>query len=457
MAARAERPDAPMRQPLTWQEEAFYDETLLDQEMRRVFEVCHGCRRCFNLCNSFPRLFDLIDASPSGEVEDVLSADFKSVVDACTLCDLCFVSTCPYVPPHDFNLDFPHLMLRYRAVANQTDSRSMAQTPAAKTGLSRTDRNGRIGTAVSRLANWGLSRKNELIRPLLETVAGIHREAALPSFEAEPWVRRAQRSGPFVDVTAPGYGRKAVLYATCYGNYHDAEIGTALRAVLARNGVETEVVYPGCCGMPQLEHGDLPAVAEAACVVAEGLSEWIDRGYDVIALVPSCALMMKFEWPLLVPANWSERSLVGKLALASFDVSEYIVDLAEKDGLADGLQPLDGSVFLHIACHARAQNMGRKAAEMLRLVPKAELAVMDGCCGHGGTWGMRKENFETAMAVGQPVTRRAVQEGRPYLVSECPLAAMHIAQGMERIGGEEQRPRRALHPIQLMAMAYGLA
>src|SRR5207302_9079754 len=183
----------------------------------------------------------------------------------------------------------------------------------------------------------------------------------------------------------------AVLYATCFVNYNNPSIGEATRAVLARNGVETEVVYPRCCGMPQLEQGDLAAVAASARRVAASLGAWIDKGYDIIALVPSCALMLKFEWPLIVP----DDPAVQKLATATFDTAEYLVDIARKEGLAPGLRPLGGDVTLHIACHARAQNMGPKAADLLRLIPETPVNVIERCSGHGGPWGVLQGKFAT--------------------------------------------------------------
>ena len=243
-----------------------------------------------------------------------------------------------------------------------------------------------------------------------------------------------------------------MLYATCFVNYNNPSIGEATRAVLARNGVETEVVYPRCCGMPQLEQGDLAAVAESAKQVAAALEPWIDKGYDIIALVPSCALMLKFEWPLIVPQD----PAVAKLAKATFDISEYIVDIARKEGLAPGLSALDGGVTVQLACHARAQNMGQKAAEMLRLLPQADVAVIERCSGHGGSWGVLKGNFETALKVGRPVARQALKNAKPFLASECPLAGMHIAQEMEMLADGESVPHRSLHPIELFARAYGI-
>ena len=439
--------EAPTRHPIAWQDPDFTDRAKTEAEMRRVFDICHTCRRCFNLCDAFPRLFDLIDNSPSGELDGVAAADYRRVADACTLCDMCFMTKCPYVPPHEFNVDFPHLMLRYRAVEQRE-----GRLPLARREIGKTDRNGRLAALAAPLANWGSARGNRLTRPLLEKAAAIDRRAELPKYHGRTFMMRTRAAPPPIDRSAPAAGRKAVLYATCFVNYNNPTIGEAARAVLAKNGVETEPLYPQCCKMPQLEAGDLAAVAAAARQVAAELVPWIDKGYDVVALVPSCALMLKFEWPLIVPGD----EAVAKLSRATFDISEYIVDIAKKEGLAPGLRPLDGPVTLHIACHARAQNIGQKAAELLRLVPETPLKVIERCSGHGGSWGVMKENFDTAIKVGRPVARQALREASPYLAAECPLAGMHIRQGMEMLAQSEPLPERSLHPVELFARAYGL-
>jgi glycerol-3-phosphate dehydrogenase subunit C len=438
---------APTRHPLDWQNPDFYDEAKLDAEMRRVFDICHGCRRCFNLCDSFPRLFDLVDGSTSGELDTVESAGFKPVVDVCTLCDMCYMTKCPYVPPHEFNLDFPHLMLRYRAV----EARKGA-VPRADQELAKTDRNGKLAAVVAPLANWATDAKHKPARALVEKAASLHHEAVLPKYSAESFESLARKAVPEVVSTAPAFGRKAVIYATCYTNYNDPSVGLTARAVLARNGVRTEVVHPHCCGMPKLEQGLIADVAKAARLVAGVLKTYIDLGYDVIALVPSCALMLKSEWPLILPDDPD----VKLLSRATYDLSEYVVDIARKEGLAPGMQPVDGGIALHISCHSRAQNMGRKAADMLRLVPGADVEVVERCSGHGGSWGYKTANFETAMKVGAPVARQVEAAGKAYVSSECPLAGLHIAQGVGRIGSEVQQPRLLAHPIELLAQAYGL-
>ncbi len=439
--------DAPIRHPIAWRDPDFYDPQKLDAELRRVFDICHGCRRCFNLCDSFPRLFDLVDGSETGELDSVDSAGFKPVVDACTLCDMCFLTKCPYVPPHEFNLDFPHLMLRYRAV-----EKKQGKVPFADRQLTETDRNGRLAGPVAPLANWASKQGNTVTRPVLERLAGVDRDAHLPPFQGKTLLARARANPPELNQDAPAFGRKAVLYATCFCNYNNPEIGTAALAVLARNGVETEVIYPECCGMPQLEHGDLERVAEKARNVAATLRPWVDNGYDIVGLVPSCTLMMKFEWPLIEP----DDDNVKALSAATFDAAEYLADIARKEGLSDGLSPLPGGVTVHIACHARAQNMGQKATEILKLLPDTPVTVIERCSGHGGSWGVKKGNFEVALKVGRPVARQAVEAKSAFLVSECPLARDHILQGMEKLNGASAAPEPVHHPIQLIARAYGL-
>ena len=440
--------DAPTRHAIRWQDADFTDREKTEAEMRRIFDICHGCRRCFNLCDTFPRLFDLIDNSPTGELDGVAVADYQQVADACTLCDMCFMTKCPYVPPHEFDLDFPHVMLRYRAVEHKE-----GRVHWSRRELGKTDRNGELARFVAPLANWGSDRHNRLTRPVLEKIADVDRNAELPKYNGRTFLMRSRRNPPAVDKSAPASGRKAVLYATCFVNYNNPSIGEAMQAVLAKNGVETEVVYPGCCGMPQLEAGDLAKVAASARHVAATLVPYIDKGYDIVALVPSCALMLKFEWKLIMP----EDPAVKKLAEATFDAAEYIVDIARKEGLAPGLKPLDGGVTLHIACHARAQNMGQKSTEMLRLLPQTPVSVIERCSGHGGSWGVMKGNFETALKVGKPVARQALRDPKPHVASECPLAGMHILQGMELLAKDERLPARSLHPIELLARAYGIA
>jgi glycerol-3-phosphate dehydrogenase subunit C len=436
--------DAPTRHPIAWQDEAFYDEADLDAELRRVFDICHGCRRCFNLCDSFPKLFDMIDESPNEEVEDLSAGQLKEVVDECTLCDMCFLTKCPYVPPHEFNLDFPHLMLRSRAIDHRNGKTSFADKQLAET-----DRNGMMAGFIAGMSNWATGEESAMRGPL-EAVLGIDQRAYLPEFADVRLTQKARAGLPAPNSEAPAFGRKVVLYASCYGEFNDQTPGEAAIKLLAHNGVEVRVEHPQCCGMPKFENGDLPAVAGSAEAVAAFFAPLIDQGYDIVPLTTSCALMLKFEWPLLLPDN----AAVKALSQATFDLSEYVVDISKRNGLLR-IAELPATIGVHFACHARAQNMGPKAMEMLRLIPGANPQLTERCSGHGGKWGMFKENFDTAVKVGRPAARNIAKGNPDIVVSECPLAGPHLKQVME-MSGTENVPERIGHPIEVMAKAYGL-
>ena len=435
---------APTRHTIPWHDEAFYDEAALDAELRRVYDICHGCRRCFNLCDSFPILFDFVDESPNEEVSDLSTAQLKTVVDACTLCDMCFMTKCPYVPPHEFDLDFPHLMLRHRAVENRK-----GQTPLVDRELAKMTRNGKLGTALSGAANWATQEGNGLTRPLIEAVTGIDARAHVPPFMDSSLVGQSAALVPPPNPDGPAFGRKVVLYAGCHDNFNDGTPGEAAIKVLAHNGVQLRVEYPDCCGMPKFENGDLPGVASAAERISSFFAPLIEQGWDIVPLTTSCALMLKFEWPLIEPENAN----IALLAKHSFDVSEYVVRLAKDSGLAP-IEAMPKSIGVHFACHARAQNMGPKALEMLKLIPEAKPSLAERCSGHGGKWGIFKENFDRAIKVGKTTGKNLMKGNPDIVVSECPLAGPHLRQVIEANGQEP--PARIGHPIEVMAQAYGL-
>lgn len=435
--------EAPTRHAIAWDDDTYYDEVALDAELRRVFDICHGCRRCFNLCGSFPKLFDLIDASEGESVDDLSAGDIKAVVDECTLCDMCFMAKCPYVPPHEFDLDFPHLMLRHRAVEHRKGGTNLVDRELAKT-----DRNGKVATVMPAPVNWA-SAESSILRGAVEKVTRIDRRAHLPSFAEVPLTHQ-QSCVPPPNPDGPAFGKKVALYATCYGNFNDQTPGMAAIKVLAHNGVMVRIEHPQCCGMPKFENGDLSAVASAAERIAAHFSPLIADGYDVVPLTTSCALMLKFEWPLLHPGDVT----VARLAGATFDVAQYVVMLAKEVGLMP-IPPMHSKIGVHFACHARAQNMGPKALEMLRLIPGAVPELTERCSGHGGKWGIMTEHFDTAVKVGRPAARALMQASPDFVVSECPLAGPHLRQVMQSSGMDDV-PDRIGHPIELIAMAYGL-
>jgi glycerol-3-phosphate dehydrogenase subunit C len=343
-------------------------------------------------------------------------------------------------------------MLRYRA----------AEVRAGKTDftarqLAEMDRNGRLIEPIAPLANIATSRKTPLTRPLMEATLGIDKRAELPKFHTKTFVM-ADRGDPIrANESAPAYAakKKVAIFATCFVNYNKPKTGLAARAVLNHIGVETKVAYPGCCGMPFLEQAELDRVAENAAKVSKALVALVDEGYDIVTPTASCGLMLKFEWPLIVPENQD----VQRLARATYDIDEYVVMIAKQHGLPAGLTPLPEGVTVHLACHARAQNMGPKAAEMLRLIPETPIDVIERCSGHGGTFGIMKETFPLAMKVGKPAMRAVAAQARGHVASDCPLAGKHLVQGareMDEAEGKTLPVRQAEHPIEIFAHAYGL-
>ena len=436
--------EAPIRHPIDFEHPNFLNPDKLDAEMRRAFDICHGCRRCFNLCDSFPKLFDMIDESENEDVDSLKSEQFEPVVDACTLCDMCFMTKCPYVPPHEFDLDFPHLMLRYR-----TAQKKLGKLNKIQKELAHVDRNGKIGIMFSRLINWVSDIKNKFIRNLLEIIIGIDRRVRLPKYNSETFSNFFKKNRDKINFETSQKNRKVVIYTTCFVNFNKKNTGVAALKVLKKNGVEVQEAYPGCCGMPFLEQADLPKVVEQAKKISKDLLEWVNKGYKIITLTASCGLMLNFEWPLLLPNNDD----IKRLSINVMDIDEYIVDISKNEGLVDGLEAIDGGVTVHHACHARAQNMGNKARDMLKLIPDIKIDVVERCAGHGGTFGVMKETHHLANKVGRPTARQIKNKNNKYMASDCPLAGKHLKQLEQdtNISNDE-----ALHPIELLAKSYRL-
>ncbi len=440
--------DAPFRRPILWQDDDYYDLAKVEAELQRQFDVCHTCRRCFNLCDSFPRMFDAIDEGPTGEIDGIGPKEHAHIAEACTLCDMCFLTKCPYVPPHPFDIDIPHLILRYRAAKRRAGEKDFVREQ-----LGETDRNGKLAKPVAGLANWATARKNTPLRKLLEAIAEIDAEAELPKYHSKTATDRL-RDPLAPNPQGPAFGqRKVALYATCFVDYNKPDTAVAAAKVLALQGVEVKLVYPECCGMPQLEAGDIGEVAAKARRTAAAFAPYIDQGYDVVALTASCGLMMKFEWPLMLP----EDHAIGRLSAKTKDVAEYVVELSKTFGLVPGLTPVAGGITFHHACHARAQNMGAKSMEMLKLIPETKVDLVERCSGHGGTFGVMKETRPAALKVGRPASRQVMTKGNETLCSDCPLACKHLAQMIGDDTSESAPPRPAeAHPIEVFARAYGV-
>ena len=299
MSSREGSLEAPDRQPLDWKNPDFYDRDSLHAEMERVFDVCHSCRRCVSLCDSFPTLFDLIDESDTFEVDGVDKADYNKVVEQCFLCDLCAETKCPYVPPHEWAIDFPHLMLRGKAqnFANKDTKwrdRIITSTDPIFDAIST--------PGIAQLANAAAG--SQTLRKAGEALLGIHQDAPLPHFESTPTSKRiAATSEPQEEPVATDRTTgKVAIYVTCYGDHNEPQMVEDLIAVLQQNNVAIKVLQDAkCCGMPKLELGDLPKVEKMKDANLPIFLQAIEDGYDLIAPIPSCVLMYKQELPLMFP------------------------------------------------------------------------------------------------------------------------------------------------------------
>jgi Fe-S oxidoreductase len=222
--------EAPSRHPIDWKNPAFYDETALEKELQRVFDICHGCRRCFSLCNSFPTLFDAIDASSTGELDGVEKKVYWEVVDHCYLCDMCFMTKCPYVPPHPWNIDFPHLMLRAKAVHAKKEGIGFRNKLLAST-----DTVGAIAGIPVVVEVVNAVNASSIGRKLLDATLGVHQEAPLPKYYSNT-ARKQLKS--LVGTTADGASRAPATATSATSAAEERAAGTnGVSAVIGANGV----------------------------------------------------------------------------------------------------------------------------------------------------------------------------------------------------------------------------
>jgi glycerol-3-phosphate dehydrogenase subunit C len=435
--------EAPTRHPIDWKGASFYDEANLFNELDRVFDICHGCRRCFNLCNAFPLLFDVIDESETMELDSVDKKVYWDVVDNCYLCDMCFMSKCPYVPPHEWDLDFPHLMLRAKAVKfekNEVKQRDKLITS--------TDRIGKLASIPIVVNVVNAANQNKTIRRVLDSQLGIHNEAVIPAYHTETARKKfAQQKHDASGVQACGETTgKVAIFTTCYGNYNRPDLVNDLVDVLEHNNVAvTMASKENCCGMPKLELGDLKEVERLKNNNIPQLVKLIDEGWDVIAPVPSCVLMFKQELPLMFP----DDEEVAKVRDAIFDPFEYLMLRHKSKLLKTEFKGELGQVSYQVACHLRVQNIGLKTKEVLELIPNTSVNAIERCSGHDGTYALKSEFHDIAKKIAKPVVNRVKKAEADVFSSDCPMAADHIASGLE----DESNVKS---PISLLKQAYGI-
>jgi glycerol-3-phosphate dehydrogenase subunit C len=440
--------DAPTRHALDWTNPDFYNQDKIDEELYRTFEICHGCRRCVSLCDAYPTLFDLIDESPSYDIDTVEKSDYNKVVDECYMCDLCYQTKCPYVPPHPWALDFPHLMLRAKAKKFK-DKKDGLQKRIRNKLLSSTDFTMKYGSIPLVDVTINTLNGSQIVRKPLEGLLGIHAKADLPKFKSNNLKKRVEKLTNSVDKVQANESTtgKVMVFGTCYCNFSVPEVGEDLFTVFRHNNIQTELMQQEkCCGMPKFELGDLESVKKAKEYNAPRFLKAINDGYDIVAAVPSCVLMFKQELPLMFPDDEGLQKIKSRI----FDPFEYL-SLRDKDGLLkkDFKKEFD-KISYQAACHQRVQNIGPKTKEILSLIPGAEIDMIERCSGHDGTYAVKKESHETSIKIRKPVVGKVERFDPKTFTSDCPMAAKHVGNGVTT------ETETVLHPMSILKDAYGL-
>ncbi|MBT0960481.1 heterodisulfide reductase-related iron-sulfur binding cluster [Denitromonas iodatirespirans] len=437
--------EAPTRHPLDWKNPDFWDAASLDAELERVFNICHGCRRCVSLCGAFPTLFDLVDEGPTGEVDGVPKARYGEVVDQCYLCDMCYMSKCPYVPPHEWNVDFPHLMLRAKAVERKTNGPRLRDTV-----LSSTDKTGLFAGIPVVTQTINAVNRSKPMRALMEKTLGVDAKAWLPSFATRKFRSAAGEAASSVVKVGERTPGKVVLFSTCFINYNEPGIGLDLVAILDHNEIPWRLAKKeACCGMPKLEQGDLDGVEALKAINIPQLVALAREGYAILTGVPSCTLMFKQELPLMFP----DDADVLAVRDAMWEPFEYLV-ARHRDGLLKtDFKDTLGKIAYHVPCHGRVQAIGRKTEEFLKKIAGLDVDTTERCSGHAGTFGVKKEFHAMAMKIGRPVFRKMAESEPDFISSDCPLGGHHLAQG---IAQNHQKTPELAHPISLVRRAYGI-
>ncbi|UCD37014.1 MAG: 4Fe-4S dicluster domain-containing protein [Fidelibacterota bacterium] len=461
----------------------YWDSHSLDQELERVYDICLGCRLCWNLCPSFPALFDTLDEQaqrkreaaekagrvgakeeraeyldlPEGEhaVEASIEAEFVGdvteltaaekwrVVDLCYQCKLCD-PICPYTPDkeHEFQLDFPRLMLRAQAVRTKAGRKKLSDI-----FLSNTDAVGKLGSMTAPFSNWG--NRFWPLRFLMEKVMGISRHRTLPDFHRETfakWFQRHRRTTP-VPVKPAG---KVAIFPTCYTNANDPEVGIAAVEILEHNDVEVQLASQRCCGAPHLSSGDFEAFRRQARPLLEELAKWTHQGYQiVVAGPPTCSLTIRHDYAYLDGSDGPLAKDIALVAENTQDISQYLMQL-HKDGQlkTDFVNEL-GEINYHLSCHLKAQKRGFKSRDLLRLVPDTKVNMVDKCSGMDGGWGMKAEYYDESIKVAEKLVGALNRKPANHTCSDCTLAGMQIHEASKGAITTE-------HPLKLIHHAYGL-
>ena len=420
-------------------EAKYWDKAALQKEIDRTFDLCNGCRLCFKFCQSFPTLFGAVDEA--GDVRRLPAQKVEQVIDECFQCKQCYTQ-CPYTEAeeHEFKLDFPRLVLRANAIRRRDEG-----VPLRERLLADPDRLGKVGTFLPMAANT--ANRVHAHRVLMEKAIGIHRDKLLPDFAGETFPHWVKRELAGAVATTDGED-KVLLYATCYVNWNKPEIGQAAFRVLRHNNCQVAAPALNCCGMPAFDSGDMKTVQQAARQTVDELAPWVDQGYKVAVINPTCSLMIRGEYPELLddPADPVTAAKAQRVAAATRDLGEYLFERRQAGGFKEDFKSTPGgNVAYHAPCHLRVQNVGFRGRDLMRRIPDVKPRLVAECCGHDGTWAMKKEYFELSLKNGQRAFEGMKEAEADVWATECPLAALQFKQATGR---------EPLHPIEVLDRAY---
>lgn len=441
-------PSPPAQSPV---DPRYYDERDLEAELRRTFQICHECRMCVGYCKSFPELFQRIDRDIEKEraegAEALDAADFRAVMDECWQCKLCYVK-CPYTKDDDATelLDFPRLMARTKASLSKREG-----VPVVDRVLGEPQLIGALGAGIAApLTNF--VHRSRLVRKVQEKVLGVSAEFPIPPMAKErfsSWMEAHE---------APTHTQKVVLFATCYGEFNAPSVPVAAVRVLEHNGFQ--VLLPGerergdasdqpsCCGMPNLDGGDVEAFVKKVEHNVALLLPQVEAGLKIVVPSPTCGYTMKKEWPEYVPTDAAR-----KVAAHTMDLMEFLVDLGKKKELKLEFKKSLGAVAYHVACHLKAQKIGFPGQRVLSKVDGTDVRSVEECSAVDGTWGMKARNYATGRKYAQKLVRGVSDLEPDLIVTDCTLSALRL--DFEMRNGL-RGPVRVVHPVEAIAEAYGL-
>ena len=434
----------------------YFDEADLRQEMDRVYDLCHGCRLCFKFCSSFPTLFAAIDRHDDQDSAKMTAAEQDQVVDECFNCKLCYVN-CPYIPgQHEWELDFPRLMLRAEQVLHRDRKRSV-KAKATDQALGRTDLAGKVNTTLAPVVNKVVTKPGSVGRRVLEKVAGIASERVLPPYTRQRFTTWWRKRTPLRFGPDAKQGT-AIVFPTCLVEYQAAEVGRDLVKVLEHNKVECDVPSGQmCCGAPWLHNGDVDNFRRQARtnvkVLADAIrsSEAVGNDPAVVVPQPTCSYILKQDYPDYLGGEDGDVAADAELVAShTYDAAEYLMKVHKAEDTALSVEfpgEVPEAVTYHAPCHLRAQNIGLRSRDLIKLTG-AKVAVVAECSGIDGTWGYRQENYETARKVAKKMASAIERAGNEVVAGDC-----HLANG----GIVQETGQQPVHPVSLVARAYGLA